>query len=500
MIPYNSILGRTALAACLCVAAHAASANETTEHLNSVAYKAAHGDDAAMNQLGAWYYNGTNVERDFGKAFQWWHRAAMRQNLKSIANIGVCYQYGRGVDRDTVAALDLYLLAIGKGQQSLFEQRLAGAARSPFDAVLMGMCYERGIGTEKNQSTAARMYTLAAEQGSTDAYLPAGRAWLGAGKTDEAVKYLGMAADKGDSEAQYLLGCLYRGGRGVKADPTRALTYLRKAATAGHTGARAVLGKMYIDGDGVYTSRADGLAFLRDAAMAGDARAMYDYAAALADDTGDDADYATALLWFAQAARAGYATDFNSYIYKASGAVPFKGYVEGMRQYLVEKDYQKAAASFRKMGKGKSAEGKVMAAVVMADPANPRANTQKAVRELSALAATSAHAATALARIYASGTAADTGKAMELAKFAVGKGYAPAYGLLADLSAMRVPQTDDPAELYGKALDSRTLSEDGRQRLMEILTVSGSGDAETMSKVANYDPDNNVAALLKGIS
>ena len=75
---------------------------------------------------------------------------------------------------------------------------------------------------------------------------------VGAQGVDAAtVKEWREAAERGDAQAQYLLGFMYASGEGVSGDDVEAVKWLRKAAEQGHAGAQYNLGVMYGNGDGV---------------------------------------------------------------------------------------------------------------------------------------------------------------------------------------------------------------------------------------------------------
>jgi len=62
-------------------------------------------------------------------------------------------------------------------------------------------------------------------------------------------------AKRGQPEAQYHLGALYRSGRGVELDLATAVVWFRRAAEAGHPKAQYNLATMYQNGLGVEIDR-----------------------------------------------------------------------------------------------------------------------------------------------------------------------------------------------------------------------------------------------------
>lgn len=86
---------------------------------------------------------------------------------------------------------------------------------------------------------------------------------------------LAPLADRGDSQAEFVLGEMYRKGEGLAKSAPDALPLLTKAAEAGHAGAQNALGQMYESGDGVDQNFDTALQWFRRAAESGDARARF---------------------------------------------------------------------------------------------------------------------------------------------------------------------------------------------------------------------------------
>ena len=78
-----------------------------------------------------------------------------------------------------------------------------------------------------------------------------------------------QAAEQGDAEAQYELGGVYLGGRGVVEDEAEAARWLRLAAEQGHVNAQNTLAFMYILGRGVVKDEAEAVRWYRMAAEQG---------------------------------------------------------------------------------------------------------------------------------------------------------------------------------------------------------------------------------------
>ena len=62
------------------------------------------GDAAAQARLGAAYFRGDGVARDFQEALRWARLAAQQDNGDGQAVLGMLYRYGLGVEKDAVSA------------------------------------------------------------------------------------------------------------------------------------------------------------------------------------------------------------------------------------------------------------------------------------------------------------------------------------------------------------------------------------------------------------
>ena len=67
----------------------------------------------------------------------------------------------------------------------------------------------------------------------------------------EAVKWYRLAAEQGDSAAQYNLAVMYNNGEGVLQDYAEAMKWYRLAAEQGYADAQKAIGILYEYGDGV---------------------------------------------------------------------------------------------------------------------------------------------------------------------------------------------------------------------------------------------------------
>ena len=93
------------------------------------------------------------------------------------------------------------------------------------------------------------------------------------GNYTEAVKWFRKAAERGDADAQFMLGTFYENGEGVPQDYQEAVKWYRKAAEQGNADAQFLLGGLYATGQGVPQDDAEAVKWLRKAAEQGHAEA-----------------------------------------------------------------------------------------------------------------------------------------------------------------------------------------------------------------------------------
>lgn len=122
------------------------------------------------------------------------------------------------------------------------------------------------------------------------------------------VKYLELAADAGDAEAQTSMGAsIIQGLYGLPMDVDKALYYTRKAANQGYDGAIYNLGLFYLNGMGVEKDTDKARSYFEQAAMQGVAAAQFYYGACLSTDS---ATIDQAYFWIQKAADQGYIPAF----------------------------------------------------------------------------------------------------------------------------------------------------------------------------------------------
>jgi TPR repeat protein len=170
--------------------------------------------------------------------------AARDGDVGAAWELGRMYADGDGVKPNHQLAFEYFA-----GIADSHADEPTGTARARFVAsafVRLGSYYLRGIPNSNIKPNAVRgrdMFSYAASYfGDPDAQYHLGRMYLdgqGGGKdTKQGIRWLSLAADKGQYQAQAVLGALLFKGQSIPRDGTRGLAWLmvaQKAATAEET-------------------------------------------------------------------------------------------------------------------------------------------------------------------------------------------------------------------------------------------------------------------------
>ena len=203
--------------------------------IDSIRYKAEHGDAKYQYAYGVCYEKGWGVEQDLKQALTWYNKAAAQENGPAYNSLGNFYREGSGVKADPKKAFEYYQ---------------KGAGEKDAQAMLnLGNCYFYGMGVEKDEKTAVKWWKDAADAGNVYAISQMGDCYLyGIGTEKDltkTVEYLTQAADHNIANAQYRLGVLYYTGDGVEQDRTYAELLMRKARDGGMKEAQDFLEKNF---------------------------------------------------------------------------------------------------------------------------------------------------------------------------------------------------------------------------------------------------------------
>src|SRR5579859_6906141 len=108
------------------------------------------GDNESQYRIGNYYHL---IKQDYSNAFEW-YSGSEGENVKTMYQLGYCYENGFGVLGDKEKAFELYLKSAEGGNIHAIYS--------------VGRCYRDGIGTLKDQDKSFEWFLKAAEKGHSD--------------------------------------------------------------------------------------------------------------------------------------------------------------------------------------------------------------------------------------------------------------------------------------------------------------------------------------------
>lgn len=150
-------------------------------------------------------------------------------------------------------------------------------------------------------AVAAKILQNHAERGNLDAQVLLGTMYeKGEGvarNMREATKWWKKAADRGKAEAQYKMGNIYENGKGVSRDLREAIKWYRRAAEQENTKAQRALAYAYSKGYGVAKDNKEAAIWWGKAAQQGDPHAQCILALSYATGLGVEQNKSEAFFW-----------------------------------------------------------------------------------------------------------------------------------------------------------------------------------------------------------
>lgn len=206
-------------------------------------YRAAaqQGHPGAQYSLGNCYVNGQGVFKDVAEAEKWYRKAAEQGDETSREALQKLQK-----EKNMPVADEL----ISKGEAFLENQEykdavecflVAAQMRNAHAMYYLGLCYEKGLGVKKNSLAAQLYYGDALALGDKDAEKGWERMFR---KNEKKFRQILKCARQGDSRFYLHVGCAYRDGLGVDRDAEKARYWLRKAADKGDLDAQRELREM----------------------------------------------------------------------------------------------------------------------------------------------------------------------------------------------------------------------------------------------------------------
>lgn len=258
--------------------------------------KAQKGDAFAQYHLAICYEQGRGVDKDEEQAAFWYHKAAEQGYAPGQYMYGICLSAGRGV-------------LIDKAESFLWVSKAAeqGYVKAQF---YLGTMYQTGEGVAQDDYKGFGWVKKAAEQGNVDAQYNVGYCYYnGEGvekDINQTIYWWKKSAEGGDEGAQNALGFLYETGQGIAQDYAQAAFWYRKAADQEDIYGQSHLGKCYYDGKGVPQDYSEAVKLFRKAASKNDDTAQYYLGLCYQNGQGVERDASQAIYWYEKAANQGY--------------------------------------------------------------------------------------------------------------------------------------------------------------------------------------------------
>jgi uncharacterized protein len=122
----------------------------------------------------------------------------------------------------------------------------------------------------------------------------------------EALKWFGVAAQKGSARGQYAVGLFHLYGYGVPINANEAAKWLGRAAEQNHAKAQELLAQCFYRGEGVIQDYVIAVKWALRAAEQGLFHAQHNLGVSYHEGTGVKRDYIQAFCWWSLASKQGY--------------------------------------------------------------------------------------------------------------------------------------------------------------------------------------------------
>jgi TPR repeat protein len=227
----------------------------------------------------------------YDRAFELFHRAADAGNLEAKGYEGIAHLIGRGTHQERKLGIGML--------------REAASSRDPRAMKALAIAYRTGYGAERNPREAKNWLRKAAvEKGDPEAMWMLGVIYREEGG-DSALFWIRRAANARFADALVDLGALYDHGDQVPRNASLAVSYYVWAEKAGSARAAFALGKLYELGEGVRVNHVQAHLWYRRSACRGSTDALNALGNQYLNGHGVPVDSAEATRLFRVAAAAG---------------------------------------------------------------------------------------------------------------------------------------------------------------------------------------------------
>ena len=228
------------------------------------------GSSSAQYRIAIFYRDGVGVEKNKDEWLHWLNEAALRDHpmaLNDLADIKMSEGkteeamdlYQRAAENGSIEARRKYATLQGETMDEIRELRsiLKDLCSSgyPYDYCNYGELMLRSALSAEDYEEAKEYLTRASEMGWTDADLLLGQMYRdgsnGERNLDKCISYLTKAAENGNNKAMYMLGDLFYDGKYQKKDYEQAFRWYLMSASVGNARSQYQVGLMYASGQGV---------------------------------------------------------------------------------------------------------------------------------------------------------------------------------------------------------------------------------------------------------
>lgn len=264
------------------------------------------GNTDAMKELGTCYEYGWGVDKDSFEAVKWYRKAAEKGNAQAMSYLGYCYEKGDIVPQNINESEKWYRKAFETWQK-------AAEKGDPNAMESLGARYKNGEGVPKDFEEAEKWYRLAsntlekaAEKGNIEAMYKLSSLYEYIyGDEDKAFKWCCMAAEKGNVEAIEYIALSYStdfGRMGLRKNENEAFKWWLRAAEKGNANAMFHLGSAYSTGEVVEENQKEAVRWYRKAAEKGSVSAMFSLGLLYEYGEGVDISTKEAVKWYRKGA------------------------------------------------------------------------------------------------------------------------------------------------------------------------------------------------------
>ncbi len=283
-------------------------------------------------------YEGKGTPQNREAALRWYEKAAEKELYNSYYMLGMIYGYDKTLfdyekavfcfeksaelgQTDALIKLGkIYLEGLGDivpNQEKAFDSFYKAAkADNILGCEWTAYCYYWGYGVQQNKQEALQFYNVAAQRGASHSQYMMGMLYgydLTPRNYREAAIWFRRAAEQGHSDAQLKLGFYCHHGRGVMRNYKKAFALFEQAAAQGHTTAMHNIGDAYENGFGVKKDEKQAFAWYMKSAQGNDKWGMFATGRLLYDGVGTQQNREEGRRWIRKAADAGLqdAIDWN---------------------------------------------------------------------------------------------------------------------------------------------------------------------------------------------